>query len=133
MIVRPGQSFLGLVDTPPARLPDWVTDADIDFYTAEFERTGFRGGLNWYRNIDRNWELTGPWAGASISARALFVVGDRDVVYHFPGGGPGMVDNLRRSVPNLKQGMVLEGCGHWIQQERAAQINQILLDFLRSL
>jgi pimeloyl-ACP methyl ester carboxylesterase len=133
MIVRPEQSFLGIPRTAPERLPDWLTDEDIDFYTAEFQRTGFRGGLNWYRNIDRNWELTAPWTGAGISAPALFVVGDRDVVYHFPGGGPGMIDGLRRSVPNLKQSVVLEGCGHWTQQERAAEVNRLLVEFLRSL
>jgi pimeloyl-ACP methyl ester carboxylesterase len=134
MMIRPGERFLNAgqndVEVP---LPDWVNEADVDFYTAEFERTGFRGGLNWYRNIDRNWELTAPWAGAHITPPALFVVGDRDLVYHFPGGGPTMVDNLRRAVPNLSQGVVLEGCGHWTQQERPADVNRLLIDFLRSI
>jgi pimeloyl-ACP methyl ester carboxylesterase len=129
LIVRPGRGFLGEL-APPAELPDWLTDADVDFYTAEFERTGFTGGLNWYRNIDRNWALTAPWRGAGIDTPALFVVGDRDVVYHFPGGGPEMVGNLRRSVPNLKEGVILEGCGHWTQQERPTEVNRLLTEFL---
>ncbi|HEY2592373.1 MAG TPA: alpha/beta hydrolase [Chloroflexota bacterium] len=134
MIIRPGQRFLNIGQSGAAvPLPDWVEDKDVDFYTAEFERTGFTGGLNWYRNIDRNWELTAPWVGAQITPPALFVVGDRDVVYHFPGGGPAMLDSLRAAVPNLKQGVVLEGCGHWTQQERSADVNRLLLDFLRSL
>jgi pimeloyl-ACP methyl ester carboxylesterase len=132
MLVRPERGFLG--DGPaPDQLPDWVSDADVDFYTSEFERTGFRGGLNWYRNIDRNWELTAPWSGAQVTVPALYVVGDRDVVYHFPGGGPPMVNNLPQFVPNLKRAVVLEGCGHWTQQERATEVNQLLIDFLHSL
>ena len=114
-------------------LPAWLGEADVDVYAAEFARTGFRGGLNWYRNIDRNWELTAPWSGARITVPALYVVGDRDVVYHFPGGGPQLVTNLSRYVPNLKQGVVLEGCGHWTQQERPAQVNRLLVELLRSL
>ena len=51
----------------PPTLPAWLTEADIDFYAAEFARTGFRGGLNWYRNIDRNWELLAPFAGAKVT------------------------------------------------------------------
>jgi pimeloyl-ACP methyl ester carboxylesterase len=132
MMVEPGQGFLG--DTRvPDRLPEWITEADVDFYTREFERTGFAGGLNWYRNIDRNWELTAPWTGARIEPPALYAVGDRDVVYHFPGGGPEMVGNLRRWAPNLEAGVVLEGCGHWTQQERPSEVNRRLIDFLGSL
>jgi pimeloyl-ACP methyl ester carboxylesterase len=83
MMVDAERSFLGEVQLPE-QLPDWIADSDVDFYVAEFQRTGFAGGLNWYRNIDRNWELTAPWRGAAITAPALYVVGDRDVVYHFP-------------------------------------------------
>jgi pimeloyl-ACP methyl ester carboxylesterase len=132
MIVRPGQGIVG-VSSPPAKLPDWLDATDIDFYTAEFQRTGFAGGLNWYRNIDRNWELTAPWTGARISVPAVYVGGDRDPVYHFPGGGPDMVDRLRGFVPNLKYGVVLEGCGHWTQQERKDDVNRELVAFLKGL
>jgi epoxide hydrolase A/B len=69
------------------------------------------GGLNWYRNINRNWELTAPWSGAVVTPPALYVVSDWDVVYHFPGAGPQMLTNLSRFVPNLKQAVLLEGCG----------------------
>lgn len=132
MMVDPEHGFLGEVSVPE-RLPSWITDQDIEFYTAEFQRSGFAGGLNWYRNIDRNWELTAPWSGAKVTPPALFVVGDRDVVYHFPGGGPSMVSNLSQSVPQLKQAVVLEGCGHWTQQERPTEVNRLLLEFLHSL
>jgi pimeloyl-ACP methyl ester carboxylesterase len=132
MMVRPGQGLVGGIAVPDV-LPEWLTEDDVDFYTSEFQRTGFRGGLNWYRNSDRNWELTAPWAGAKVSAPALYVVGDRDIVYHFPGGGAPMIEALPRYVPNLKQSVVLEGCGHWTQQERPAEVNRLLLEFLSGL
>jgi pimeloyl-ACP methyl ester carboxylesterase len=132
MTVRPGHGFLGEVHAPE-QLPEWLTEVDVDFYTGEFQRTGFRGGLNWYRNSDRNWELTAAWAGAQVTVPALYVVGDRDVVFHFPGGGRPMIAALPRFVPNLKQSVVLEGCGHWTQQERPHQVNQLLLEFIGSL
>ena len=69
----------------PERLPFWLTEADIDFYAGEFARAGFRGGLNWYRNIDRNWELMAPFAGMPVTIPALYVAGDRDLVVHFKG------------------------------------------------
>src|SRR5215831_2471753 len=69
----------------PATLPPWLTEADIDFYTHEFEQSGFRGGLNWYRNIDRNWQLMAPFTGAKVQQPALFIGGDRDPVLSFPG------------------------------------------------
>jgi pimeloyl-ACP methyl ester carboxylesterase len=132
MLVDPEHGFLGEVPVPE-QLPEWITEADVDFYMAEFERTGFAGGLNWYRNIDRNWELTAPWMGAPVTVPALYVVGDRDVVYHFPGAGPAMLANLPRVVPQLRRSVVLEGCGHWTQQERPADVNHLLLEFLQSL
>jgi len=131
MMVDPERGFLGETEVP-SQLPKWLSESDVDYYTGEFERTGFSGGLNWYRNIDRNWELTAPWSGARVQVPALYVVGDRDVVYHFPGGGPDMVKNLSQFVPGLKQAVVLEGCGHWTQQERPGEVNRLLLNFFRS-
>jgi pimeloyl-ACP methyl ester carboxylesterase len=113
-------------------LPAWITEADIDFYAGEFTRTGFRGGLNWYRNIDRNWELRAPFAGARVSVPALYVAGDRDAVLTFPGAAE-VVANLTQFVPRLSRTVMLPGCGHWTQQERPREVNAAMLDFLRSL
>ena len=79
----------------PSVLPSWITEADVDFYAGEFKRAGFRGGLNWYRNIDRNWELLAPWIGAKVTVPALYMAGDRDLVLSFRG-----MDQL---LPALKQ------------------------------
>jgi pimeloyl-ACP methyl ester carboxylesterase len=116
----------------PAALPQWLTAIDLDFYAGEFSRTGFRGGLNYYRNIDRNWELTAPFAGAKVTVPALYVVGDRDLVMAFRGMDE-LVPNLKQFVPQLRRTVILPGCGHWTQQERAAEVNAAIIDFLRML
>ena len=116
----------------PAALPGWLTKADVDFYAAEFARTGFRGGLNWYRNIDRNWELLAPFAGARVTVPALYIAGDRDLVVGFPGA-PELIANLTTFVPNLTKTIMLPGCGHWTQQERAHEVNTALIAFLREV
>ena len=120
------------VAVDPDPLPGWLTEADVDVYTREFERTGFRGGLNWYRNIDRNWELLAPFSGARMTVPALFIAGDRDPVLSFPGSQTAL-DGMATLVPNLRKTLILEGCGHWTQQERPAEVNTAMLEFLRSL
>jgi pimeloyl-ACP methyl ester carboxylesterase len=114
----------------PASLPPWLTEADLDFYVGEFARTGFRGGLNWYRNIDRNWELLAPFAGARVPVPALYIAGDRDLVLAFRGMDQ-LIPNLSKFVPQLQETMILPGCGHWTQQERAPEVNAAMIDFLR--
>jgi pimeloyl-ACP methyl ester carboxylesterase len=130
MVPRGGSPFRTGGEPPP--LPAWLTEADVDFYTAEFTRTGFRGGLNWYRNIDRNWELLAPFAGVAVTVPALYIAGDRDPVVKFPGMEQ-LLPNLTKFVPKLRQTIMLPGCGHWTQQERPAEVNAAMLDFLTGL
>jgi pimeloyl-ACP methyl ester carboxylesterase len=136
---RPEQSLVDdpergwLADAPnPEVLPEWLTEADLDTLTESFE-PGFTGALNWYRNLDRNWELTAPWQGAVVSPPALYVYGDRDLVPAFPGT-PELIEKLPELMPNLRrEPVVLPGCGHWTQQERPAEVNEALIDFLTEL
>jgi epoxide hydrolase A/B len=130
-MVRRGGGFLDHTIDPDT-LPPWLTAADIEFYAAEFGRTGFRGGLNWYRNIDRNWELLAPYAGAVVTVPALYVVGDRDLVVRFPGAQQ-LIANLSTFVPKLRRTVMLPGCGHWTQQERAREVNEAMLEFLKAI
>ena len=116
----------------PQSLPPWLDEADVDYYTAEFTRTGFRGGLNWYRNIDRNWELLAPFAGATVSVPALYIAGNRDLVVAFRGMDQ-LIPNLAKSVPRLQKTIMLPGCGHWTPQERPEAVNSAMTEFLRSL
>jgi pimeloyl-ACP methyl ester carboxylesterase len=118
--------------TDPGVLPPWLTEADIEFFAGEFSRAGFRGGLNWYRNIDRNWELLAPYAGAQVTVPALYVAGDRDLVVSFPGMDQ-LIPNLKRFVPGLRKTIMLPGCGHWTQQERPKEVNDAMIAFLTTL
>jgi pimeloyl-ACP methyl ester carboxylesterase len=116
----------------PDTLPGWLTGADADFYAAEFARTGFRGGLNWYRNIDRNWELMAPFAGARVTVPALCMIGELDLTMGFRGARE-TVANMSQWVPQLRETVMLPGCGHWTQQERPNEVNAALIAFLGSL
>jgi pimeloyl-ACP methyl ester carboxylesterase len=129
MVPRQGSPFRWNAEPPP--LPAWLTEADIDFFTAEFARTGFRGGLNWYRNIDRNWELLAPFDGMPVTVPALYIAGDRDPVMQFPGMDRHIAD-LAKFVPQLRGTIMLPGCGHLTQRERPAEVNAAIIDFLRA-
>ena len=116
----------------PQSLPAWLSETDVDFYIGEFTRTGFVGGLNWYRNIDRNWELMAPCAGARVTVPALYIAGDRDLVVSFPGMDQ-RISELSTFVPELRGTIMLSGCGHWTQQERVQEVNAAMIQFLRGL
>ncbi len=129
-MVRRGGGFLS--GRSLGELPGWITEADIAFYAGEFKRSGFRGGLNWYRNIDRNWDLLAAWAGAKVSVPALYVAGDRDLVMGFKGMDQ-LLPALKQVIPQLQETIILKGCGHWTQQERPQDVNAAMLAFLRRL
>ena len=112
----------------PDRLPDWLTDDDLKHYVAEFSATGFTGALNWYRNFDRNWHIMGPPTAQTINVPALFVGGTDDPVLNFT-----KIDRAREVAIGPYREVMLHGAGHWIQQERAADINAELLGFLENL
>jgi len=129
LFIQPGKGFLGEArgDRP---LPDWLNAADLAYFAAAYRESGFRGGLNWYRNLDRNWDLTAPWQDAQIHQPSLFIAGSRDAVITGLIGAK-RVNELDRVLPNLKQKLIIEGGGHWIQQERPDAVNVALIDFLR--
>jgi len=116
----------GLVQ--PEKLPDWLRDDDLEVYASTFERTGFRGGLNWYRNFDRNWELTPELSGVRVEVPALFVAGAGDPVL-----GMASLDPMREWVTDLRDVVLVAGAGHWVQQEEPEAVNAALLQFLSGL
>uniref|UniRef100_A0A453MCP9 AB hydrolase-1 domain-containing protein n=1 Tax=Aegilops tauschii subsp. strangulata TaxID=200361 RepID=A0A453MCP9_AEGTS len=118
-------------DDADVALPPWLTEADIDYFAAAFEKTGFTGAINYYRNMDRNWELAAPWADAKVTVPTKFIVGDGDLTYHYAGiqdylhkGG------LKADVPLLEELVVVPGAGHFIQQERAQEVSDHIHDFI---
>ncbi len=118
------------LSSKPEALPPWLTKEDVDFFAGEFRRTGFRGGLNWYRNIDRNWELTPFLEGAKVHQPALFTAGESDPVITMYRKA---YDQLEKNVTNLHGKILIPGVGHWVNQERAADVNQLIIQFLKTL
>ncbi|WP_096291406.1 alpha/beta fold hydrolase [Mycobacterium ahvazicum] len=127
-MVAPGPE--GFIDRlpEPDELPDWISQDELDHYIAEFSRTGFTGGLNWYRNFDRNWELTADLADAKISVPCLFIGGTADPVLAFT-----RADRAAELVSGPYRQLMIEGAGHWLQQERPDEVNTALLEFLDGL
>jgi pimeloyl-ACP methyl ester carboxylesterase len=120
----------GAVDPDP--LPAWLSDEDVAYYAGEFERSGFRGPLNRYRNQERDWKLLPELSERKIEQPALFIAGTRDPVLSFVPGVK-LSDLMDRWYTDLRGKVLIEGAGHWIQQERPAETNAALLDFLRAL
>ncbi|MFF7636183.1 alpha/beta fold hydrolase [Kitasatospora sp. NPDC008050] len=133
-IIPEGRTLLDTLPDPK-ELPGWLTEEDIEAFAADYAGHGehaFTGPLNWYRNIDRNQELMAAFRGLGITVPALFVMGDRDMVGVLRGVDT-VIAALPTVVPRLFRSVTLPGCGHWTQQERPAEVNRELLDFLAHL
>ncbi len=120
----------GFVDRIPEAegLPTWLSPEDLEFYVAAFTRTGYTGPINWYRNLDRNWATTEALAGAHVRVPSLFVGGARDPVLRMtpPGTGAEFLDDHRGDV-------IVDGAGHWVNQEAPGAVTAALLEFLAGL
>ncbi len=119
-----GRGLVERLPEPPA-LPAWLRRDELDHYIAEFTRTGFTGAVNWYRNLDRNWALTEHLAGATVRPPALFIGGAQDPVVMMspPGVMEGWLEDPRGVV-------LVEGAGHWVQQEKPGEVNAALVGFV---
>lgn len=120
----------GLPDPDP--FPAWLTPIDLDYYVSEFESSGFRGPLNRYRNHDRDFDYLKQFTGRKIEQPALFIGGSKDPAFNLAGRGDPMAI-MKKEVPDLRVADVLEGCGHWTQQERPDEVNARLIPWLKSL
>ncbi|HCB34788.1 MAG TPA: epoxide hydrolase [Acidimicrobiaceae bacterium] len=114
----------------PGHPPAWMSEDDFGVYLAEFQRTGLSGGLNRYRNVDRDWADMAAWDGAPIVQPSLFVGGEVDGPTVW---GAGSIAQFPTTMPNLHKSVIVEGSGHWVQQEAAEQVNAELLEFLAAL
>jgi len=110
------------------RMPSWLDEEYLDFVEGEFKRTGFTGGLNYYRNMDRNWALTPFLDGAKILQPSLFIAGEKDPVIEFLSES---YATLETNMPNLRRKVLIPGTGHWVQQEMPAEVNQLMIEFLQ--
>uniref|UniRef100_J3LUE5 AB hydrolase-1 domain-containing protein n=1 Tax=Oryza brachyantha TaxID=4533 RepID=J3LUE5_ORYBR len=113
-------------------LPPWLSEEDISYLASVYAKTGFAGGINYYRCLNLNWELMAPWTGAKVLVPTKFIVGDGDLAYHLPGvknyvhkGG------LKKDVPMLEEVVVIKGAGHFIQQERAQEVSDHIYNYIK--
>ncbi|KAG6431169.1 hypothetical protein SASPL_109244 [Salvia splendens] len=121
-----GQGFNYSVDRAP-----WLTEDDLDYYVTKFDKTGFTGGVNYYRALALDWELNAPWSGGGVTVPTKYIVGELDFLYH----GPGVQDYIhgggfKQFVPLLEDVVVLEGAAHFIGEERPDEINQHICAFI---
>jgi pimeloyl-ACP methyl ester carboxylesterase len=133
-VIDPRASAGGWIDRlgEPERLPNWLSESELDYYAREFGRVGFRGGINYYRNGSRNWDLTSGLAGARIQQPALFMAGEVDIVNR----GATVQELRETNQPNfvdLRDVILLPGVGHRNQQQAPLETNNLLLGFLNSI
>lgn len=137
----PGGTFLsgkgpdsGLLDglPDPDPLPAWLTEADLAYYAGEFQKSGFRGPLNRYRNFERDWELIPELGERLVEQPSMFLAGSKDPVLRFVPG-VSLFDVAGPLYKDLRMKRLVEGAGHWVQQEAPAETNAALLEFLRGL
>ncbi|MER5508069.1 alpha/beta hydrolase [Streptomyces sp. NPDC002766] len=115
---------------PTGVLPGWLSEGDLEVYAGEFERTGLTGALNRYRNMDRDWEDLAPHRGAAIKQPSLFIGGALDASTTWMSDA---IDAYPTTLPGLSGAHLLDGCGHWVQQERPEEVNGLLTDWLATL
>ncbi|KAF3655750.1 hypothetical protein FXO38_14539 [Capsicum annuum] len=126
-----GKGLEAIPDAPIA-LSSWLSQEELDYYANKFEQTGFTGGVNYYRALPINWELTAPWEGAQVKVPTKFVVEEFDLVYHMPGVKEYIhTGEFKKDVPLLEEVVVLEGAAHFFNQERPDEINKHIYDFIQ--
>jgi len=133
-ITDPLRSAGGLIPRmgEPIDFPAWISPAELDYYVEEFTRSGFRGGINYYRNMERNWELTPELRDLPVSQPAMFIAGEHDQVI---GGATeeALRARLSQVVTDLRGVHVIPGIGHRVQQQEPREVNPLLLEFLAGL
>lgn len=121
----------GLRDPQP--FPAWLTEDELDYYVAEFERSGFRGPINRYRNHESDFAWLQAWRDKKIEQPALYIGGTKDPAATGFGRMADPVATMKPFVPRLQGGHMLEGCGHWTQQERPEETTRLIVDWLKGL
>jgi pimeloyl-ACP methyl ester carboxylesterase len=129
-VPEPVRTFTDSLGEPPATLPAWLSHQELATFVGEFERTGFGGGIDWYRGLDDSWRQLAAWRDAVPTQPALFVAGALDPVV--AGAAPALAAMAER-LPDLRGSHLLDGVGHWVQQEAPGAVGELLVDFLAGL
>ncbi|KAJ1380884.1 Epoxide hydrolase-like [Sesbania bispinosa] len=131
-ILLKGEYGIGFNPDTLETLPSWLTEDDLAYFVTKFEKTGFIGGLNYYRNLNLNWELTAPWVGVQIKVPVKFITGELDLVYTFHGIKKYIHSgSSKENVPNLEEVIVQKGVAHFNNQEAAEEISNHIYDFIK--
>ncbi len=128
----PGTAYLDALPTPPPLPWSWLSELELEFYVSEYSRSGFTGGLNWYRSMDLKWAQRKPFEGVQSSVPAFFIGSERDCDlegFH----GPDPIELMRAQFPDLRRVAMIPGAGHLVQMERPREVNTLLLEFLATL
>jgi pimeloyl-ACP methyl ester carboxylesterase len=126
MVSRANGLLAALPDPEP--LPPWLPRPALDALVSSYRASGFRGGLNYYRNLDRNWQLLAAFDGVPVMVPARFLIGERDPGLSIPGMRD-IISEMPRLVPNLQASRILTEAGHWLQQERPLDVNEEVIRF----
>ncbi|WP_448118961.1 alpha/beta fold hydrolase [Pseudomonas serbica] len=129
LFVEAGEPILNAFTEPKGEFPSWLSPRSLDYYVAEYTRTGFTGALNYYRCRDRNWEITAFLDGAKVSQPSLFIGGAADPSLE-PVEIRGLYEQMDAYLPALRKKVLLPGVGHSAAEESPAQVNELLLEFL---
>lgn len=117
-------------DDDPVSLPSWLTEYDVKYYVSKYEKSGFTGPVNYYRNMDRTWEMMGTFSNAQVKVPVKFIIGDQDLTYHIPGTKKYIHDGRFKShVPLLDEVVVIKGVGHFLHEERPEEISKHIHDY----
>ena len=129
--LRSAGGWIGRLGAPMG-LPDWLLQEDLDYVVSQFENSGFRGGMNYYRNFHRNWEITEHLQGAKIKIPVLFIAGSRDMVIA-GAEKESLTATISRATEDLRDVVLIPEIGHWVQQEAPDEVNQAISDFLTEI
>ena len=129
--LRSAGGWIGRLGAPMG-LPDWLLQEDLDYVVSQFENSGFRGGMNYYRNFHRNWEITEHLQGAKIKIPVLFIAGSRDMVIA-GAEKESLTATISRATEDLRDVVLIPEIGHWVQQEAPKEVNQAISDFLTEI
>ncbi|KAK9076084.1 hypothetical protein SSX86_004417 [Deinandra increscens subsp. villosa] len=127
-----GKGFHHSPDDAIVSLPPWLSEYDVGYFASKLEKAGISGGVNYYRVLRLNWELSASWSGAKVTVPTKFIIGDEDLVYYMPGmkdyidGG-----GFKKDVPLLEEVVVMKGAAHFINQEKPDEINKHIIEFIK--
>ncbi|KAL9320242.1 hypothetical protein ACSQ67_012081 [Phaseolus vulgaris] len=128
-----GSNPLASGSLPSRPLPSWLSQEDLTYYASKFGKTGLTGGLNYYRNLNLNWELTAAWTGVQVKVPVKFITGDLDIVYTSLGTKDYIESGaFKRDVPFLEEVVVQEGVAHFNNQEAAEDVSNHIYNFIKN-